>query len=140
MDGMADDDLAGELLDLTRQLRGQLLRHAALGAWAAPGGASARIASSDVLAEPGSVRSDDAVSSDASPSAGLASAGLPSAGSPVRPLYRGDDDDADDAMLAAIDADRGARRPGDDLERGAIPTVAAKAIEPAPIALGRRTL
>ena len=34
---------AGEdLLDLTRQLRGQLLRHASLGAWAAPGGASAQ--------------------------------------------------------------------------------------------------
>jgi len=45
MDGTADDDLAGELLDLTRQLRGQLLRHAMLGAWAAPGGASVRLAS-----------------------------------------------------------------------------------------------
>ena len=52
---MADDDLAGELLDLTRQLRGQLLRHAALGAWAAPGGDSARIAPSEGLAEPESV-------------------------------------------------------------------------------------
>ena len=39
---MADDDLAGELYDLTRQLRSQLLRHAGLGGWAAPGGATAR--------------------------------------------------------------------------------------------------
>jgi len=38
----ADDELAGELRDLTRQLRGQLLRHASLGAWAAPGGATVR--------------------------------------------------------------------------------------------------
>lgn len=41
MDSTADDDLAGELLALTRQLRGQLIRHAAHGAWAAPGGATA---------------------------------------------------------------------------------------------------
>ena len=39
---MADDELAGELYDLTRQLRSQLLRHATLGGWAAPGGATAR--------------------------------------------------------------------------------------------------
>lgn len=42
MDTTVDDDLVGELYDLTRQLRGQLLRHAMLGAWAAPGGATAR--------------------------------------------------------------------------------------------------
>jgi uracil-DNA glycosylase len=42
MDSTADDELAGELRDLTRRLRGQLLRHASLGAWAAPGGATAR--------------------------------------------------------------------------------------------------
>lgn len=40
MDGTAEDD-ADELLDLTRRLRARLQRHAALGAWAAPGGASA---------------------------------------------------------------------------------------------------
>ena len=44
MDSTADDELAGELYDLTRQLRSQLERHAALGAWAAPGGASERVA------------------------------------------------------------------------------------------------
>src|SRR5258708_200499 len=44
MDRTADDELTDELLELTRRLRGQLLRHATLGAWAAPGGASARIA------------------------------------------------------------------------------------------------
>lgn len=42
MDSTADDELAGELYDLTRQLRSQLVRHATLGAWAAPGGATAR--------------------------------------------------------------------------------------------------
>jgi uracil-DNA glycosylase len=42
MDIAAPDELLGELLDLTRRLRGQLSRHAALGTWAAPGGASAR--------------------------------------------------------------------------------------------------
>jgi uracil-DNA glycosylase len=44
MDGIADDELAGELADLTRRLRDQLVRHTALGAWAAPGGATARTA------------------------------------------------------------------------------------------------
>ncbi|HET7499775.1 MAG TPA: uracil-DNA glycosylase [Kofleriaceae bacterium] len=52
MDSTADEELAGELRDLTRQLRDQLLRHATLGAWAAPGGASAR-AGSDERVEPG---------------------------------------------------------------------------------------
>jgi uracil-DNA glycosylase family 4 len=47
MDSTVDDDLAGELYDLTRQLRGQLLRHAMLGAWAAPGGDTARTVMSD---------------------------------------------------------------------------------------------
>lgn len=42
MDSTRDDEPADELLELTRQLRGQLRRHASLGAWAAPGGASAR--------------------------------------------------------------------------------------------------
>ena len=41
---MADDELADELRVLTRQLRGQLMRHAALGAWAAPGGRDRRAA------------------------------------------------------------------------------------------------
>jgi len=35
-------ELVAELAELTRLLRGQLRRHSALGAWAAPGGASAR--------------------------------------------------------------------------------------------------
>ena len=42
MDSTADDDPAGELLDLARQLRTQLSRHAALGTWAAPGGPTVR--------------------------------------------------------------------------------------------------
>jgi DNA polymerase len=36
------DELADELRGLTRRLRDQLVRHASLGAWAAPGGATAR--------------------------------------------------------------------------------------------------
>ncbi len=42
MDSTADPELADELLALTTQLRGQLRRHSALGAWAAPGGLTAR--------------------------------------------------------------------------------------------------
>ena len=52
MDSTADDELAGELYDLARQLRSQLLRHAAAGAWAAPGGASARVPLDDGASEP----------------------------------------------------------------------------------------
>ena len=52
MDGTADDELAGQLADLTRRLRDQLLRHVALGAWAAPGGATERTAASDAAAAP----------------------------------------------------------------------------------------
>jgi DNA polymerase len=70
MDSTGDDELAGELHDLhdlTRQLRGQLLRHAMLGAWAAPGGATARRAvaspassqvSPEDLSEPAATASD----------------------------------------------------------------------------------
>ena len=42
MDSTPDDELADELLGLAGQLRGQLRRHSALGAWAAPGGATLR--------------------------------------------------------------------------------------------------
>jgi len=42
MEPTGDDELAGELYELTRHLRSQLLRHAALGAWAAPGGPTPR--------------------------------------------------------------------------------------------------
>jgi len=72
MDRMADDELAGELYDLTRQLRSQLLRHAGLGAWAAPGGATARPAvtlpdtSEAAAADPGELASPDPVDPGAS--------------------------------------------------------------------------
>ncbi|MBL0213140.1 MAG: uracil-DNA glycosylase [Myxococcales bacterium] len=42
MDSTPDDELADELLALAGQLRGQLRRHSALGAWAAPGRLTAR--------------------------------------------------------------------------------------------------
>ena len=51
---MSDDDLAGQLVDLTRRLRDQLQRHAALGAWAAPGGATAQTAASETM-EPAAI-------------------------------------------------------------------------------------
>ena len=38
----SDEELADEVLALARQLRGQLRRHAGLGAWAAPGSPTAR--------------------------------------------------------------------------------------------------
>jgi len=47
MDSTRDDGPEDELAELTRQLRGQLRRHASLGAWAAPGGASARPAGAE---------------------------------------------------------------------------------------------
>jgi DNA polymerase len=47
MDSPGDDEPADELRDLTRRLRDQLVRHASLGAWAAPGGATARPAVAD---------------------------------------------------------------------------------------------
>jgi DNA polymerase len=42
MDSLGDDALVGELHQLTRQLRSQLVRHVAFGAWAAPGGNTPR--------------------------------------------------------------------------------------------------
>lgn len=75
MDAPADeapDDL-GELAELTRQLRGQLLRHVALGAWAAPGGATLRDDAPDageLLAAHGDLASGDLASrGDAAPRA-----------------------------------------------------------------------
>jgi DNA polymerase len=73
----ADDELADELRDLTGRLRAQLVRHASLGAWAAPGGATAR----DALLE-------DEASPDA-PEPGQAAAPVPSdAGDAPIPLGR----------------------------------------------------
>ena len=59
MDSTADDELAGELYDLTRQLRGQLLRHATQGAWAAPGGATPRATGAPDPDEPARAELDE---------------------------------------------------------------------------------
>jgi DNA polymerase len=53
MDSTSDDDLADELRDLSRRLRDQLVRRASLGAWAAPGGATARHASPAIPGDDG---------------------------------------------------------------------------------------
>lgn len=52
MDSTGDDAPPDELLALTRQLRAQLVRHAALGTWAAPGGASPAVAFEEGAASP----------------------------------------------------------------------------------------
>jgi uracil-DNA glycosylase family 4 len=120
MDRMADDDI-GALLDLTRQLRGQLLRHAMLGAWAAPGGASPRLA---VEADPGA---PEAMPLDAPPSEPVqlreAPARLAAPDGPAEPAIRdaGAPAHADRAPILADDA---------------VPVET----DDAPVALGRKTL
>jgi DNA polymerase len=52
VDSTADGELADELLGLVRLIRGQLRRHVALGAWAAPGRASAAYVPTVVDAPP----------------------------------------------------------------------------------------
>jgi DNA polymerase len=47
----SDEELADEVLALARQLRGQLRRHAGLGAWAAPGSPTVRPARSEAEGE-----------------------------------------------------------------------------------------
>jgi DNA polymerase len=153
MDGTADDDLAGELLDLTRQLRSRLLHHATLGAWAAPGGASARPdAVADVAAgaaepaaatEPGAPsREDEAV--EAWPDAARAAARSTRTDEP-------DGDAAPERMeepelrerpelrdpIGAIGAIGDAAAAG---QRGVAAPPDAMPVGRAPIALGRRTL
>ena len=117
MDSTVDDELAGELYDLTRQLRGQILRHAALGAWAAPGGATApgRASDADALSAPEAL---------------------------VRP---GPDDPVDEPVRSA--SSDGASpdprephprepHPREPSDRDAVPMAA----DDAPVVLGRRTL
>ena len=56
MDSTAEEErgeLASELAELTRLVRGQLRRHVALGSWAAPGGPSARPVLHDALPDAG---------------------------------------------------------------------------------------
>jgi len=97
MDSTGDDDPAGELYDLARQLRSQLLRHAALGAWAAPGGATAR-----VMPAP---RPGELVPVDAEPAQLTEIAGEEAAAPPDRPGVDAAPTRADDGGLGP----RGAR-------------------------------
>jgi uracil-DNA glycosylase family 4 len=128
MDRAAEDDLAGELLTLTRQLRGQLLRHATLGAWAAPGGASARVAPP----EPGPAEPEEVLEAGQSPIA----APLDAPDAPDAPLRA--PMAIHDAPLAAIPAAVGdVPGPRGGLEPA--PVVTAGALI-APSRLGRRTL
>jgi uracil-DNA glycosylase family 4 len=81
---MADDDLVEQLIDLTRRLRDQMQRHAALGAWAAPGGATARV-------------QDDAAHAD-----DLAPAERERAAAPAAPTGESDEALRDDSPLLAV--------------------------------------
>jgi uracil-DNA glycosylase len=119
MDVAASDELIGELLELTRRLRGQLARHAALGAWAAPGGASARLAEALGDAEP----------QDAGPAPGAApgAAAGAAAGATSEALPGVPEQPAELAARPPSDPHVEAQRPGD---------LAGEA----PVAPGRRTL
>ena len=64
---MADDDPAGQLIDLTRRLRDQLQRHAALGAWAAPGDPTVRTSASESLVDEPAPRASESLSSHEPP-------------------------------------------------------------------------
>ncbi|HEY0195323.1 MAG TPA: uracil-DNA glycosylase, partial [Kofleriaceae bacterium] len=68
---LGDVDDVGELRELARQLRGQLLRHAALGAWAAPGGVTARhelpVIEAPPVAEPAVIEAAPVVDHDYHP-------------------------------------------------------------------------
>lgn len=121
MDSAADDELADELRDLTRRLRDQLVRHASLGAWAAPGGATARNASAVI---PGDRGPEDALE--------LGQAGPPAPGQPVP---------SDPVELLPP----GERVPSDLVELpppgDAVPVpVPVAGGDDAPIEIGRRTL
>jgi len=132
MDTTADDELVGELYDLTRQLRSQLVRHAALGAWAAPGGATAR----NTAALPDERQ---AVSPDPS------EPGWPDAGEEAAAIDPSQQASSDPREAASpgrggpAPRDPGGPAPPDpsarvSSERDAVPIAAA------PIALGRKTL
>ncbi len=163
MDVAASDELIGELLDLTRQLRGQLARHAALGTWAAPGGASARIAAEgaepeDAASVPGAPHAH-AIAGARDPADDLTSVHGPGA-APSRDPHVGAQGPGDLASAAAFGgatsagtrpADAGARDAGERWP--AHGPVAAQPRDPhagaqgpgepageAPVVLGRRTL
>ena len=124
MDVAASDELLGELLDLTRRLRSQLARHAALGAWAAPGGASTRIAEVLGEAEPQDAGSagDEAPPGVAGPLAELAAphgamAAGPRHAAPITGSHAGADATAGERGSGAAASPRGphagVQRPGD---------------------------
>src|ERR1041385_28518 len=92
---MPDVDPVDELAGLTRQLRAQLVRHVAAGAWAAPGAPTAR-ASGGVVEEIVEPRQQIAASAKRERTLGEAN---PSTGEPVIPLGR--------RTLAEIRADVG---------------------------------
>lgn len=66
MDSTADEDLPGELLQLARQLRGQIRRYVGLGASVAPGGPTARNAAA-IEAASTNAATIEAASDEASP-------------------------------------------------------------------------
>src|SRR4051794_513455 len=102
MDSTTDDELAGELYDLTRQLRSQILRHAMLGGWAAPGGATARNASASL--DPSQAAAGDPSATAPDPSEAVSAGPSQAVASPAGDVRRAPASDAipmvaDDALI-----------------------------------------
>jgi DNA polymerase len=111
-----------ELADLTRRLRDQILRHATLGAWAAPGGATLRttVSPTDAADEP--LPSEEASASDPTSRATPVPIGSVSA-----------------TPASAVSAASIAPASAAEARTSAVPGVPAFGDEP-PIPLGRKTL
>jgi len=134
VDPIAADEPIAELLELTRQLRGQLARHAALGAWAAPGGASARTESTDAAADANAPTASTHDTTDTAPAfAAIASEGstaMPSAGSaPMPSTGSAAMSSAGSAAIAAAMESPGPAAMS-SAGFGAMPSVAAARIDP----------
>jgi DNA polymerase len=130
MDSTGDAEPADELADLARQLRAQLARHLALGAWAAPGGPTAAYAGRAEVADAAPVEeaAPAVEEADAAPAAPVA-APAPSAPAPAAPV-------AAPAPAAPVVAPAPVATPADDdRDADGIPH-AAFALDAGPVAFG----
>ena len=141
MERSADDEPIAELLELTRQLRGQLARHAALGAWAAPGGPSERPAEAADVADAADA-ANLAVEAAAIEAAPVGADGAVASAAPATEASAGASD-GHPAFAAAVPHAASAAAP-EARPASALPGPAARVevIEPAapPLVLGRKTL